>query len=143
VLYLQRRRRLFVVQAVLAGRCGYSDLKEAALQGAGLCIFYPTRGMWMEGVGAAVGDAAGEEAETGDGEVAAEGGPADAMASMRQSCGIAAATCGEIETVLEVHAAHPWTSGGERSSSCAAESRSTTCMVPPQTGQFQDVEARG
>jgi hypothetical protein len=45
--------------------------------------------------------AAMEKAETGDGEVAAEGGcggPVDAMVSMRQSCGIAAGAYGEIET---------------------------------------------
>src|SRR5271156_4875623 len=38
---------------------------------------------------------------------------------------------------IELHAAHRSGGGGERSRSCAAESRSTTCMVPPQTGQFQ------
>ena len=38
---------------------------------------------------------------------------------------------------IELHAARRSGCGGERSSSCAAESRSTTCMVPPQTGQFQ------
>jgi hypothetical protein len=41
-----------------------------------------------------------EKAETGDGEVAAEGGcggPVDAMVSLRQSCGIAAGACREIE----------------------------------------------
>ena len=32
------------------------------------------------------------------------------------------------------HAAHKWVRGGERGSSCAAVSRSTTCMVPPQAG---------
>src|SRR5664279_571839 len=38
---------------------------------------------------------------------------------------------------IELHAAHRSGCGGERSRSWAAESRSTTCMVPPQTGQFQ------
>src|SRR5258708_7826610 len=38
---------------------------------------------------------------------------------------------------IRVHAAHRSGCGGERSRSCAAESRSTTRIVPPQTGQFQ------
>ena len=38
---------------------------------------------------------------------------------------------------IELHAARWSSRGGERSRSCAAESRSTTCMVAPQTGQFQ------
>ena len=38
---------------------------------------------------------------------------------------------------IEIHAAHRSGWGGERSRSWAAESRSTTRMVPPQTGQFQ------
>ena len=38
---------------------------------------------------------------------------------------------------MGVHAAHRSVWGGERSRSWAAESRSTTRMVPPQTGQFQ------
>src|ERR1035437_6317879 len=37
----------------------------------------------------------------------------------------------------EDHQAHRSGLGGERSRSCAADNRSTTCMVPPQTGQFQ------
>src|SRR5664280_2905406 len=38
---------------------------------------------------------------------------------------------------IELHAGHRCGRGGERSRSCAEESRSTTCIVPPQTGQFQ------
>src|SRR5580704_15187422 len=38
---------------------------------------------------------------------------------------------------IELHAGHWPGRGGERSRSCAAESRSTTRMVAPQTGQFQ------
>jgi hypothetical protein len=38
---------------------------------------------------------------------------------------------------IEVHAAHRSGLGGERSRSCAAASRSTTCIVPPHAGQFQ------
>ena len=37
----------------------------------------------------------------------------------------------------EIHAAHRPVWGGERSRSCAAESRSTICIFPPQTGQVQ------
>ncbi len=40
---------------------------------------------------------------------------------------------------IELHAAFRSGRGGERSRSWAAERRSTTCMVPPQAGQFHSV----
>ena len=45
---------------------------------------------------------------------------------------------GEMSRMLiAIHTAYRFGCGGERSRSCAAESRSTRCMAPPQTGQFQ------
>ena len=41
------------------------------------------------------------------------------------------------------HAAHAVGGGGDRRKSCATESRSTTCMIPPQRGHFHSGRFEG
>ena len=41
------------------------------------------------------------------------------------------------------HAAHAVGGGGDRRKSCATESRSTTCMIPPQRGHFHRERLEG
>jgi hypothetical protein len=105
VLYLRRPQ-----QSVRRASGAFWALRIQRLEGSRsaacwLMYFLSDHRDLDEGCGCCCGSsewvAATEKAETGDSEVVAEGGcggPVDAMVSVRQSCGIAAGACGEIET---------------------------------------------
>ena len=129
-------------QLLQSGHFRYSDLKEAAPVGH-LWNLNGADGCWrLSGCrvcascsryqgGRFDAQCQGEEVDSSSGLYQRR-----QLHGMRQRFPVRSAGRPESEFCKPVHAAHLTASGGERSRSSAAVTRSTTCMVPPQTGQF-------